>query len=49
MIKRIQTWFENAARREKFLLLCLIVQLLFYWIMVFVLPTGKELVAYQRY
>jgi hypothetical protein len=49
MIKRAQLFFDNLTRRKKFLLLSLIAQLIFYWLLVFVLPAGNEFVAYQQY
>ena len=40
---------DSLTKREGLLLLCLIAQLLVYWILVFILPAANELVVYQRY
>jgi hypothetical protein len=43
---RLTIWL---AQREGALWVCLVAQILVYWVLAFAIRTGNELVAYQRY
>jgi hypothetical protein len=46
---RIGSALERLMERESLLWVCLVVQLLVYWSLAFLLSSGNDLVAYQRY
>jgi hypothetical protein len=49
MKSAILATIDSLTKREGLLLVCLVAQLLVYWILVFILPAANELVVYQRY